>query len=63
VLRIILTLFAWRCCAVLAQDRWASVLLLWIGVKLLVPRDEDPEVTASDNLFVAIRTILIADLV
>jgi YjbE family integral membrane protein len=63
VLRIVLTLFA----VALLSFSWlkivGSVLLLWIGVKLLVPVDDDPEVTASDNLMVAIRTILIADLV
>ncbi len=63
ILRIVLTLFA---VALLAQP-WlkiiGSALLLWIGVKLLVPEDEGPDVTASDNLLVAIRTILVADLV
>ena len=63
VLRIILTLFAVK----LLELEWlkliGSVLLLWIGVKLLVPEDEDADVDASDNLWQAIRTILIADLV
>ena len=40
-----------------------SALLLWIGIKLLVPEEGDGDVKASDNLVVAIRTILIADLV
>ena len=39
------------------------MLLLWIGVKLLIPEDEGPDIKASDNLWAAIRTILIADLV
>jgi YjbE family integral membrane protein len=63
VLRIILTLFAVK----LLELHWlkliGSVLLLWIGAKLLVPEDDDPSISASDNLLQAIKTILIADLV
>src|SRR3954466_2752158 len=63
VLRIILTLFA----VALLELPWlklvGSVLLLWIGVKLLIPEDGGDNIEASDNLMVAIRTILIADLV
>src|SRR5947207_13996742 len=59
VLRIILTLFAVE----LLKLEWlklvGSALLLWIGVKLLVPEDGDEEITASDNLLIAIRTILV----
>jgi YjbE family integral membrane protein len=40
-----------------------SLLLFWIGVKLLVPEDDDAEIEASDQLLSAIKTILIADLV
>ena len=63
VLRIILTLFAVALLALPWLKLVGSVLLLWIGIKLLVPEDGDDEVTASDNLFVAIRTILVADLI
>ena len=63
VLRIILTLFAVALLALPWLKLVGSVLLLWIGIKLLVPDDEEPGVTASDNLWIAIRTILIADLV
>src|SRR3954470_15756855 len=62
-MRIVLTLFA----VALLQLEWlkliGSVLLMWIGVKLLVPEDEDEDVSASDNMLQAIKTILIADLV
>ncbi|HUP30149.1 MAG TPA: TerC family protein [Usitatibacter sp.] len=62
-LRIVLTLFAVK----LLELHWlkliGSVLLLWIGAKLLVPEDEGAEVNASENLWQAIKTILIADLV
>jgi YjbE family integral membrane protein len=63
VLRIVLTLFAVALLALPWLKIIGSLLLLWIGVKLLIPEDEDPDIEASDNLFAAIRTILIADLV
>jgi YjbE family integral membrane protein len=63
VLRIALTIFA----VALLQLAWlklvGAVLLLWIGVKLLVPEDDGNDVDASDNLIAAVKTILIADLV
>src|SRR3954469_1851471 len=63
VLRIILTLFAVALLALPWLKLVGGLLLFWIGVKLLVPEDDDPDIQASDNLMVAIRTILIADLV
>jgi len=63
VLRIILTLFAVALLALPWLKLVGSVLLLWIGIKLLVPEEGDDDITASDNLFVAIRTILVADLI
>lgn len=63
VMRVILTLFA----VALLDMPWlkliGSVLLLWIGVKLLIPEAEGPNIKASDNMIAAIKTILIADLV
>ena len=63
VMRIVLTIFAVE----LLKLEWlkliGSVLLLWIGVKLLIPEDGEEGVSASDNMFQAIKTILIADLV
>src|SRR3954466_5417002 len=63
VLRIILTLFAVALLALPWLKLVGSLLLFWIGVKLLVPEDDDPDIKASEHLMVAIRTILIADLV
>jgi YjbE family integral membrane protein len=64
VMRIVLTIIA------LEMLKWpwlkliGAVLLLWIAVKLLVPEEEDGEdVESSSNLWAAIKTILIADLV
>src|SRR5258705_2443022 len=62
-LRIVLTLFAVALLSLSWLKIIGSVLLLWIGVKLLVPDDGDPDIKASDNLWAAIKTILIADLV
>src|SRR5689334_6410929 len=63
VLRIVLTIFA----AALLTLPWlkiiGSLLLFWIGVKLLIPEDGDDDIKASDQLLAAIKTILIADLV
>ena len=63
VLRIVLTLFAVALLALPWLKLVGSALLLWIGTKLLIPEDDDPDIDSSDNLMVAIRTILIADLV
>jgi YjbE family integral membrane protein len=63
LLRIVLTLFAAALLSLPALKLAGSALLLWIGVKLLAPQDEDCGVTASGNLWAAIRTILVADLV
>ena len=63
LMRIVLTMFA----VALLDLPWlkliGSVLLLWIGVKLLIPEAHGPDIKASDNLAAAIKTILIADLV
>lgn len=63
VMRIILTIFAVALLALPWLKLIGSVLLLWIGVKLLIPEEDDPDIQASDKLWPAIKTILIADLV
>ena len=63
ILRVILTVFA----VALLQLPWlklvGGLLLLWIGVKLMVPEDGGEDIKSSDNLIQAVKTILIADLV
>jgi len=64
VMRIILTIVAVE----LLKFPWlkliGAVLLLWIAVKLLVPEEEGGDgIESSSNLWAAIKTILIADLV
>jgi YjbE family integral membrane protein len=63
VMRIILTIFAVALLTLPWLKLIGAALLLWIGVKLLVPEEGGEDVDASDNLIFAIKTILIADLV
>src|SRR5258707_9747243 len=63
VLRIILTLFAVALLALPWLKLVGSLLLFWIGVKLLIPEDDDPDIKAHEHLMSAIKTILVADLV
>jgi len=63
VLRIILTIFAAALLALPWLKVVGSLLLFWIGVKLLIPEDGDDDIEASEHLLTAIKTILIADLV
>jgi YjbE family integral membrane protein len=63
LMRVVLTVFA----VALLSFPWlkliGAALLLWIGVKLLMPEEGGENIDASDSLVAAIKTILIADLV
>jgi YjbE family integral membrane protein len=64
VLRIALTVVAVKLLEFPFLKLVGGAALLWIAVKLLVPEDEDDgDVAASTQLWGAIKTILIADLV
>ena len=65
VLRVILIFFALTLLAIPYLKLVGAVLLLWIGVKLLAPGDEDSHgnVQSSDRLWAAVRTVIVADLV
>ncbi|HEX9397051.1 MAG TPA: TerC family protein [Burkholderiales bacterium] len=63
ILRIILTIFAVKLLMLPWLKIVGGLLLFWIGIKLLVPEEDDPEINASEHLLTAIKTILIADLV
>lgn len=63
VMRIILTIFAVALLTLPWLKLIGSLLLFWIGIKLLIPEEEEENVDASENLIAAIKTILIADLV
>ena len=64
VLRIALTIVAVKLLEFPYLKLVGGAALLWIAVKLLVPEDEDGgEVAASTQLWGAVKTILIADLI
>jgi len=64
VLRVILTLFAVQLLQLPYLKLAGGVLLIWIGAKMLVDEGEtDRDISASDSLIAAVRTILVADLV
>jgi YjbE family integral membrane protein len=63
-LRVILTIFA----AMVMGLPWLKLvggfLLLWIGVKLLLPEDEDgQDIAPAAHLWGAVKTIIVADFV
>lgn len=63
-LRVVLIFFALQALAVPLLKAAGALLLLWIGVKLLLPdHDGHTEVGASSSLIGAIRTIIVADAV
>jgi YjbE family integral membrane protein len=62
-MRVVLTVFAVALLTLPWLKLVGAVLLFWIGIKLLIPEEDDENVDASDNLIAAIKTILIADLV
>jgi YjbE family integral membrane protein len=62
-MRIVLTIFAVALLTLPWLKLVGSLLLFWIGIKLLLPEEGDENIDASDNLVSAIKTILIADLV
>lgn len=65
VLRVILIAFALTLLQVPFLKLVGAALLLWIGIKLLLPQDEDGHghVQASDRLWAAVKTVVVADLV
>jgi YjbE family integral membrane protein len=65
VLRVILIFFALTLLAIPFLKIVGALLLVWIGVKLLMPQDGDGhgDIQASDKLWTAVRTVVMADLV
>ena len=62
-LRVILTLFAVTLLSLPWLKLVGGILLLWIGVKLLAPKPVGPVIVSHENLWSAVKIILIADLV
>jgi YjbE family integral membrane protein len=65
VLRVILIAFALALLAIPYLKVVGGLLLIWIGVKLLVPHDDDDHtnISSSDKLWGAVKTVIVADLV
>ena len=65
ILRVILIFFALTLLAIPYLKIVGAVLLLWIGIKLLIPEEEHEHgtIAGSDKLWAAVRTVIIADFV
>lgn len=64
VLRVILIFFALTLLQIPYLKLIGGALLLWIGIKLLVPENDDhSNIQGSDRLLSAIKTVIVADLV
>jgi YjbE family integral membrane protein len=65
VLRVILIVFALTLLTIPYLKIIGALLLIWIGVKLLAPDDDDEHgnIQSSDKLWAAVKTVIIADLV
>jgi len=65
VLRVILIFFALTLLAIPFLKIVGALLLVWIGVKLLLPEHEEGHgnIAASDKLWAAVKTVIVADLV
>jgi YjbE family integral membrane protein len=64
VLRVLLIFFALALLAVPYLKLVGAALLVWIGIKLITPDDDDhANITSSDRLWTAVKTVIVADLV
>ena len=63
VLMTLLTAFAAMLMTLPYIQLIGSIMLVWIGIKLLMPEDDDGNIKDSSNFWEAVRTIIIADMV
>ncbi len=63
LMRIVLTIFAVKLLTLPYLKLIGAGLLIWIGIQLLLPDDGEENISSSDHLMTAIKTILLADLV
>jgi len=64
ILRVVLIAFALTLLAIPFLKLVGGALLVWIGIKLLMPDDDHHEnVTGAKSIWAAVKTIIIADLV
>lgn len=65
VLRVVLIFFALSLLKIAFLKLVGAVLLVWIGVKLLLPEEENDheQIAGSDRLWGAVKTVIVADFV
>jgi YjbE family integral membrane protein len=65
VLRVVLIFFALTLLQIPYLKLVGAILLVWIGIKLLVPDDEDGhlDLDGGERLWTAVKTVIVADLV
>jgi YjbE family integral membrane protein len=63
LLRVVLIAFAVMLLDIPFLKFLGGMLLLWIGVKLMQPDHDDHDINASDRLWAAVKTIIVADAV
>jgi YjbE family integral membrane protein len=63
LIRVLLIAFAVTLLALPFIKLVGGVLLLWIALKLLTEQDDHGEISGSDKLWAAVKTIIVADLV
>ena len=65
VLRVILIFFVLNLLSIPLLKLFGALMLLWIGIKLLLPEEEDKhsKMASSEKLWEAIKTVIIADFV
>jgi len=64
LLRVVLIFFALTLLKLPFLKLVGALLLLWIGIKLLTPEDDgDHDIQASDKLWAAVKTVIVADFV
>ncbi len=62
-LRVVLTLVAVTLLKIPYLQFAGGLLLVWIGIKLLLEEEHSEGIQASDSLWAAVKTIIIADIV
>jgi len=64
ILRLILVVFAMKLLTLPLLRLLGALLLVWIGVKLMAPEEEEHgNIEGSDRLLAAIKTVIVADVV
>lgn len=63
ILRVILTFFAVYLLGLPWLKIIGAVLLFWIGIKMLIPEEDETDLDGHEHLWAAIKTIIVADFV